>query len=732
MSESRTRTVRQPSAAAHAETAPLVLAAQSGDVRARDELVAAHLPLVYNIVRRALAASCDVDDVVQNTMLRVVCGLPGLRAPDRFRSWAVAIAYREVQQHLRRRSAGPRTSRVDDVPTSPVAPDVADRAVAAVELTGQREDLAHACRWLEESDRPLLALWWQEAAGELTRAELAAALSVSTGHAAVRLHRLRRRLDAARAVERALDVTPRCASLAAVLADWDGAVAPVWRKRLTRHLRDCLHCRAHREGLVTPERLLFGAGLVPVPFALAEAVRTALHGTGPAAHLGPLPGAVLAPLHHMPLKATAAVTAGALAIGGLTWTVHVSAPPAGTPPGPRAQAAATSAQAPPGTAATHRKDTAGDRTAPRRPAPAYGVTAATVYVSPAGTDRGDGSLRHPYATLSAAVRAVRPGDTIAVRGGVYRPTEPVRIDTDGTARARITLTNYRGERPVFDLSGVRDGTWGVTQKADYWTVRGLEFTGSRTHAYVCRSCRHDVFQYLDMHDNTRSGLTLRDAGTVADQVLDSDFHDNHDDGSSGGAGIGLAVKFGDGAGNAVRRCRAYRNANDGFDFGEFTTPVTIEGNWSYGNGVNRWNRTSWKGGGDGFTLGGGDVPVAVAHVLRSNAAWDNRGAGFTDENNPGRLRLTDNTAYRNGATGFWLPAAAASLYGNIAVGNGQDTVLTHVTDAAHNSWQDARSTTSLFLSTRPDGAEAARPPSGALPATSFLRARNGRGADMTG
>ncbi|GGL92986.1 hypothetical protein GCM10010129_40930 [Streptomyces fumigatiscleroticus] len=118
--------------------------------------------------------------------------------------------------------------------------------------------------------------------------------------------------------------------------------------------------------------------------------------------------------------------------------------------------------------------------------------------------------------------------------------------------------------------------------------------------------------------------------------------------------------------------------------------------------------------------------------MRSNAVQDNRGAGFTDENNPGRLRLTDDTAYRDGAAGFALPAAAASPHGDIAVGNGTDTVLGHVTEAPDDSWQDTAPGTSLSPSTRPATAEAARPPGGALPATSFLRTRDGRGADMTG
>ncbi|MEV4518340.1 alpha-L-arabinofuranosidase, partial [Dactylosporangium sp. NPDC049525] len=50
----------------------LVLAAQAGDRRAMDELVAGGLPLAYTIVRRALDGHPDTDDVVQDTMLRAV------------------------------------------------------------------------------------------------------------------------------------------------------------------------------------------------------------------------------------------------------------------------------------------------------------------------------------------------------------------------------------------------------------------------------------------------------------------------------------------------------------------------------------------------------------------------------------------------------------------------------------------------------------------------------------
>ena len=81
------------------DTVTLVRAAQAGDRGALDDLVGSHLPLLYNVIGRALNGHADVDDLVQETLMRVVRGLPALRDPTRFRSWAVAIAYRQVQRH---------------------------------------------------------------------------------------------------------------------------------------------------------------------------------------------------------------------------------------------------------------------------------------------------------------------------------------------------------------------------------------------------------------------------------------------------------------------------------------------------------------------------------------------------------------------------------------------------------------------------------------------------------
>ncbi|MGW3804808.1 RNA polymerase sigma factor, partial [Streptomyces clavifer] len=199
----------------------LVRDAGSGDSGAMEELLSSHLPLVYGIVGRALNGHADVDDLVQDVMLRIVRGLPGLREPERFRSWAVAITYREIQQHQRRTFRDRfRRNEVEEV-ADPLT-DFAERTVAELELTGQRRDLARAARWLDADDRRLLALWWEEEAGRLTRAEVAVAVGLDPGHTAVRIRRMKVRLEAARTVVRALAVAPRCPGLADAAAGWDG------------------------------------------------------------------------------------------------------------------------------------------------------------------------------------------------------------------------------------------------------------------------------------------------------------------------------------------------------------------------------------------------------------------------------------------------------------------------------------------------------------------------------
>lgn len=103
-------------------SAEMVIAAQQGDRTALDSLISAYLPLLYNIAGRAMNGHADVDDVVQETLLRAIRGLRDLRDPHAFRSWLVAIAIRQIRAFYQARALSlPRAAVPDGVPEADFA-----------------------------------------------------------------------------------------------------------------------------------------------------------------------------------------------------------------------------------------------------------------------------------------------------------------------------------------------------------------------------------------------------------------------------------------------------------------------------------------------------------------------------------------------------------------------------------------------------------------------------------
>ncbi|WBB73650.1 sigma-70 family RNA polymerase sigma factor [Micromonospora sp. WMMD1128] len=320
----------------------LVVAARQGDRHALDDVVAASLPLVYNIVGRALRGHADVDDVVQETLVRVIRHLPALNDPTAYRSWLVAITVRQVRDwEQRRRAALHRDAGLDvvhDVPDP--AADFAGMTILRLGLTDQRREVAEATRWLEPDDQELLSLWWLEETGELTRAEIAEATGLPPGHVAVRIHRMKEQIQSARGVVRALHARPGCPDLHILTVQWDGSPSPLWRKRLARHIRDCAFC-GHLGGAFLPiDRLLAGMPLLPLPPGLGTHVPPTTAPPAAPQTVGP-PPTVVHPAVRVPrglMPSLAATVAAVVAISAVV--VLLPADPAAAPPAVPSWAAA--------------------------------------------------------------------------------------------------------------------------------------------------------------------------------------------------------------------------------------------------------------------------------------------------------------------------------------------------------------------------------------------------------
>ena len=76
-----------------------------------------------------------------------------------------------------------------------------------------------------------------------------------------------------------------------------------------------------------------------------------------------------------------------------------------------------------------------------------------VYVAPTGNDAtATGTIDRPYKSINAALSAVKPGDTIILRGGTYREGINVRVRTPD-----ITIRSAKGEWAVIDLTSPNPG-----------------------------------------------------------------------------------------------------------------------------------------------------------------------------------------------------------------------------------------------------------------------------------
>jgi RNA polymerase sigma-70 factor (ECF subfamily) len=83
----------------------LIVRAQSGDLRAFEFVLREIEPALRGYVGRLLGAPAVVDDVLQETFLRIWRGLAWLDDPTLFHAWIYRIATREAYRAMRRERA---------------------------------------------------------------------------------------------------------------------------------------------------------------------------------------------------------------------------------------------------------------------------------------------------------------------------------------------------------------------------------------------------------------------------------------------------------------------------------------------------------------------------------------------------------------------------------------------------------------------------------------------------
>jgi len=220
----------------------LVRMALAGDTSAFASLYRANVGVVSRVVRGGVSDPEAAADIVQDVFVKALERLDTLREPDRFHPWLLSIARNAIVD--RHRSTGRAPSSLDaDKAVEPV--DSARSAEEVAELSELARLVAGCVSGLSTRDATAVSMVTHLGLGPK---EVALALGVSHDTAKVIVHRARRRLRDAMALELMVRRKgPGCPAFDAL--DSDDVVAA------GRHVRSCTACAE----LVEAEVQLYGS-----------------------------------------------------------------------------------------------------------------------------------------------------------------------------------------------------------------------------------------------------------------------------------------------------------------------------------------------------------------------------------------------------------------------------------------------------------------------------------------
>jgi pectate disaccharide-lyase len=275
-----------------------------------------------------------------------------------------------------------------------------------------------------------------------------------------------------------------------------------------------------------------------------------------------------------------------------------------------------------------------------------GISGAAIYASPSGN--GVGTQANP-AKLQDAINLLQPGQTLYLLNGRY--PEPLRIEPSNGG-----LPNLPKTVTALNPSEVWINT-NIVILGNYWHFKDLLVGGTETEritvpggttgdAVVNILGNYNTIERVIAEYGTGTGINIGNTGIFKEffpkhnRILNSEARYNEDPAGNNADGFGAKRV---GPGNYFYGSIAHHNVDDGWDLfnpidAGSSEPVVTENSISYNNGRN------------GFKLGGESQPAH--HITRNSLAFGNGMAGFSDNFNPGRLVVENNTSIDSGDQNF--------------------------------------------------------------------------------
>lgn len=270
-----------------------------------------------------------------------------------------------------------------------------------------------------------------------------------------------------------------------------------------------------------------------------------------------------------------------------------------------------------------------------------GVTvtdATTYYTAPTGNDANPGTQASPFRTINRGVKALKPGDTLRVKGGTYPETLQNPLPSGLSASQPTTIEGDPApNRPIIKPSG-----------------------GSANIVLLSQDRSHIKFKYLVIDGSAHSGsgvvpFNIDNSRKISGLVIeDSEF--------IGHAKGGVVLKIGAGTVATVRRSTFKRPINCMGGNPSCSGKVGVY--WQGSNGLFEHNEIFWMGhyGVQIYSTKGG----TNSNIVRHNYIHHNQGALYIGTG-------SNNEAYRNvvvnNGGGLGVVGSSTKIYNNTIYNN---------------------------------------------------------------
>ncbi len=315
------------------------------------------------------------------------------------------------------------------------------------------------------------------------------------------------------------------------------------------------------------------------------------------------------------------------------------------------------------------------------------LTNGAYFVSPSGSDANPGTITSPFLTLSKGLAVIGTSGKLYLRGGVYALPGKLSLSKTASTTNKIRLWAYPGETPVIDSTG--NSSDGLSLSGDGYHLKGL-IVMNAGHNGINISGASNIVEFCTTCSNSNTGLHITgDTNTSYNLILNCDSFRNYDAPTHGQNADGFSAKWIFGPGNIFSGCRAWENADDGWDLWMGTNTVVITNCWAFRQGTNVFGDPAWEGNGNGFKLGGNYV--GTPHKLVRSLAFANMANGVDQNNNLSGQTLDNNTVWGNKGRNFAMAHGVNTtphvVRNNLSFAGGSSDQFTAGTLFINNSWQ---------------------------------------------